>query len=179
MNDQARDEETLRAGLEAHHAEGWSWALACCRGDATQAEDVLHLTYQKVLDGRARFEGRSSFKTWLFGVIRLTALDQRRFSWRRLLRWAPLSAADDRADPRPTLPDTLAGDERCAAVQRALAELTARQAEVLRLVFYHDLTLDEAAQAMGVSAGTARTHYERGKENLRRRLAAPLSSSTS
>src|SRR6185436_15908763 len=144
--------------LEAHHAEGWSWALACCHGDTTRAEEALHVTYHKVLDGRARFEGRSSFKTWLFGVIRLTALDQRRTDWRRWLRFGALAEAGDARDASATMPDRLAGDERCAEVRVALDGLAARQAEVLRLVFYHDLTLDEAAAAMGVSAGTARTH---------------------
>jgi RNA polymerase sigma factor (sigma-70 family) len=170
VNERARDEDTLRSRLEALHGESWSWSLACCRGDAAQAEDVLHLSYHKVLDGRARFDGRSSFKTWLFGVIRLTALDQRRWSWRRFLRSAPLSEAEDRADLREAIPDALAGEERCAAVRAALLGLAARQAEVLRLVFYHELTIDEAAAAMGVAPGTARTHYERGKEQLRRRL---------
>jgi RNA polymerase sigma factor (sigma-70 family) len=164
------DEDTLRAQLEAHHAESWSWALACCRGDVAHAEEALHLSYHKVLDRRARFEGRSSFKTWLFGVIRPTALDQRRWSWRRWLRSAPLSEAHQRADVGPTPPDELAMNERRAAVHAALSRLAARQAEVLRLVFYHDLTLDEAAAAMGVSPGTARTHYERGKAQLRQRL---------
>jgi RNA polymerase sigma-70 factor (ECF subfamily) len=172
VNDQRPDGETLRAGLEAHHAESWSWALACCRGDVARAEEALHGAYHKVLDGRARFDGRSSFKTWLFGVIRLTALDQRRGNWRRWTRSAPLAEAENCADVRPTPADSLAGDDRCRELRTALDGLAARQAEVLRLVFYHDLTLDEAAAAMGVSSGTARTHYERGKERLRRRLAA-------
>ena len=162
----------MRARLEAHHAESWSWTLACCRGNVTQAEDALHLTYHKVLDGRARFDGRSSFKTWLFGVIRLTALDQRRGAWRRWTRSAPLSEAENRADLRPAPGDALAAGERCAEVHAALEGLATRQAEVLRLVFYHELTLDEAAAVMGVSPGTARTHYERGKERLRHKLAA-------
>jgi RNA polymerase sigma factor (sigma-70 family) len=172
VNDRSGDEDTLRARLEAHYAESWSWTLACCRGDLAQAEDALHLSCHKVLDGRARFDGRSSFKSWLFGVIRLTALDQRRWSWRRWVRWAPLSEAEGRADGRPGAADSLVGDERCGEVRAALDGLAVRQAEVLRLVFYHELTLDEAAVAMGVSPGTARRHYERGKERLRRRLAA-------
>jgi RNA polymerase sigma factor (sigma-70 family) len=172
VNDRHVDENTLRAELEAHHAESWSWALACCRGDVAQAEDVLHLSYHKVLDRRARFEGRSSFKTWLFGVIRLTALDQRRWSWRLWMRSAPLSEAHERADLGPTPPEALVRNERRDAVRAALNGLAVRQGEVLRLVFYHDLTLDEAAAAMGVSPGTARTHYERAKAQLRRRLDA-------
>jgi DNA-directed RNA polymerase specialized sigma24 family protein len=41
---------------------------------------------------------------------------------------------------------------------------------VLHLVFYQDFSLSEAAQAMGISLGSTRTHYERAKATLRRRL---------
>lgn len=163
-----RDNE-VRAQLEQHHEDAFGWALSCCGWDRPLAEDVLQTSYLKVVDGRARFSGRSSFKTWLFSVIRLTAGEQRRrLAVRRLL---PLKALDSHEDRNAANPfEQLARSERAVHLVAALKTLPKRQREVLQLVFYHDLTIREAAEVSGVSVGTARTHYERGKGRLRRLL---------
>lgn len=165
------DDEALRAELEKHHHKGFGWALSCCRRDPNEAEEVLQTVYLKILDGRARFNGQSSFKTWLLALIRNTAAD----AWRRKKRQpAPLSD-DDGSLEQPGLdasPDEMLDRLQTQSVlSEALAILPARQQQVLRLVFYHDLSLAEAATVMGVSVGSARTHYERGKKRLRQWLA--------
>jgi RNA polymerase sigma-70 factor (ECF subfamily) len=162
--------EDLRAQLEQHHSSSFGWAMGCCRRDASEAEDVLHNVYVKVLEGKARFNGDSSFKTWLFAVIRKTASDQRR---RNLLRGMIVTRAAERSvsRPGPERPDESAYRGEVQTIfQHALGQLSGRQREALQLVFYHELSIEEAAAVMGVSLGSARTHYERGKRRLRELL---------
>jgi hypothetical protein len=77
------DDVELKRELERAHADCFGWAMACCGRDRDDAEEVLQTVYLTVLDGRARYDGRSSFRTWLFGVIRLTAASERRKAWLR------------------------------------------------------------------------------------------------
>jgi RNA polymerase sigma-70 factor (ECF subfamily) len=162
------DNEVHRS-LAALHPASAGWALSCCRWDREAAEEVLQVTYLKILDGRARFGGRSSFQTWLFGVIRRTAAEHRRGRWLRSavgLRWR-----EEPSSPPPPSPETLLGEaESGHALRAALRRLPARQREVLHLVFYQEMTLDEAARVLGISPGSARTHYHRGKDALQQRL---------
>ena len=161
----ALDDAGLRHALEAHHAESFGWALSCCRRRRDEAENVLQMVYLKVLSGKAAFHGKSSFKTWLFAVIRQTAAHERRMDLLRSLRLTQL--------PRKALDEKPAAEQPGVemGLKEALAKLPARQREVLQLVFYHDLSIIEAAKVMGVGIGSARTHYERAKKQMRRRLA--------
>ncbi len=121
-----------------------------------------------MLDGRARFEGRSSFRTWLFGVIRRTAAEQHRSS--KVSRLLPLYLLDGRregADPDIDPATALVRSESTRRLVVALDRLPPRQRDLLHLVFYQELTIREAAEVLGVSIGTARTHYDRGKKRVR------------
>jgi RNA polymerase sigma factor (sigma-70 family) len=172
--ERAMDDVELKRELERAHADSFGWAMACCRRDRYDAEEVLQTVYLSVLDGRARYDGRSSFRTWLFGVIRLTAASERRKAWLRgLLLEREREGGDGRREAGILAPNSVAAPDaeaevksRREALVRSLARLASRQREVLQLVFYHDLTVDEAATVMGVSVGSARTHYARGKARL-------------
>jgi RNA polymerase sigma factor (sigma-70 family) len=154
----------LRDELARNHTAAFGWAMACCGRDVNLAESTLQSAYLKVLEGRAVFQGRSAFRTWLFGVIRLTAREERR---RSIIQRFLLLRSE-----QPTTPEeaTVASELRDRVTQ-ALQRLPRRQREVLELVFYHDVTLDEAAEVMGVSTGTAHVHYARGKARLRQLLS--------
>lgn len=160
--------------LQAHHADNFGWALACCAWQRCAAEDVLQEAYLRVLDGRARFGGRASRRTWFFGVIRHVASEQRRGQARRsVLNLRLARGAPDRDDaPQDAPGDLLYRDQSAQRLQVALMQLAERQREVLHLVFYAEMTLEQASAVLRVSLGTVRTHYHRGKERLAQLLAA-------
>lgn len=170
LKTQSPEHDQLLKALEEQHASAFSWSLHCCRGDRDEAEDVLQTVYVKVLQGGARFEGQSSFRTWLFAVIRFTAYEGRRTVARWLRRGALLAGMAVEAGGSTSAFDRLCADEELRRIERLLTGLSARQREVLRLVFCHDLTIEEAAEVMGVTLGSARVHYQRGKERLRKAL---------
>lgn len=162
----------LAANLEALHLDAFGWALHCCAGDHPRAEDVLQNAYLKVVQGSALKDRPGALKTWWFGVIRFTAQEEfRRLRYRdslvgKLMRQF-LPGTSEETDPAPSPSHQLELSEQAQQVAALLAQLPDRQATVLHLVFYQDLSLAEAAVVLGISLGSVRQHYERGKTRLR------------
>jgi RNA polymerase sigma-70 factor (ECF subfamily) len=163
----AMDEAELHQQLEQLHTLSYGWALNCCGSNPNDAEDILQTVYQRIFEGRARYDGRSAFKTWLFAVIRYTAAGERRRRWIRLLRLGGYQKEHERDSQSPDRGEAVEADEMAGTFRASLQKLPRRQSEVLHLVFYQSLTVENAAVAMGVSVGSARTHYDRGKRRLR------------
>jgi RNA polymerase sigma-70 factor (ECF subfamily) len=166
-------ETDLASQVAALHSEAFGWAVHCC--GAGLADEVLQAAYAKVLTETARPGGGGALKTWWFGVVRITALEELRRARRResgLAKFfrAMFSEVSEPEDARPQPGRQLELDEQATLLRRLLAELPARQSEALHLVFYQSLTIAEAAAVMRVSLGAARQHYERGKRRLRELL---------
>ncbi len=167
---QEMDIAELKAELETLHSASFGWALSCCRRDRAQAEEVLQTVYLKILEGKACFRGEASLKTWLFAVIRKTAIGEHRKNILRTLRWSDASEQAELVSPLEQPGAAFEKSETLALFQDALKSLPRRQREALHLVFYQDLSLNEAAVVMGISIGSARQHYDRGKKRLRKFL---------
>jgi len=157
----------IRTLLKEHHSEGYIWALRCCRGNQDEAKEALQETYLKALEGKAIFSGQSGFKTWIFAVIKNTVADRRRKQVFREISNLAIGELLNRLALKPNHDAETETKNIHEQLNQSLSKLSRRQEQVLRLVFYHDFTIEEAATIMKVTVGSARTHYERGKNNLR------------
>ncbi|MGV9705434.1 RNA polymerase sigma factor [Streptomyces sp. NPDC003483] len=131
------------------------------------ADDLLAEVWLQAFAARRTFDAsRGSARGWLFGVARnVLAGHARRTARAEALPGAqitdPWQAVDQRLDAAALAP----------ALRRALAELPAEEREVMLLVSWEQLTPAEAAAAVGVPAGTARSRLHRARGRLRERLA--------
>lgn len=153
-----------------HHAGLFRWALALARGDAWEAEEIVQSCYVEVIEGRADLARADDPRAFLFGVARRVAASRRRRRsiFGRILRLD--FGKIDRPAPLPDPEESAVAGERAVRAREALAALDGRQLEVAALVFGEGLTVEEAAAAMRVSVGSARTHYHRAKLKLARLL---------
>jgi RNA polymerase sigma-70 factor (ECF subfamily) len=160
----------LRQRLEAAHFDARAWAVHCCHGQPDEADDLLHFVYLAILEGKARYNGASTFRTWLFAVIRRSAAGQRRRQWLHGMLLQRHAREKDVVD-RPGVEAEVERTDESRRLRALLLRLSPRQREVIVLVFYHDLSVEEAAVVMRTSVGSARTHYARGKDRLAAMLA--------
>lgn len=142
--------------LKEHHKDAFLWASHCCHYNKEEGQEVLQSTYVKILERKAVFKEKSTFKTWLFSVIRFTAIDylKKRTSYESL------------ENVRIGIEDT-PYEVYNVDYKKLLQQLPERQHQVLLLAFYHGMTLAEIATITELHIGTIRTHYERGKEAMK------------
>jgi RNA polymerase sigma factor (sigma-70 family) len=156
-----------RQALAQLHEQLYGWSLSRCGYDPTTAEDLMQQAYVEILSGRARFDEKSTLKTFLFAVVQMLA----RGRFRKLASTLRLveNAAVHSEVLMTEAPNIDAA--RSHIVWQAVQALPARQRDITELVFCREMTIEEAAQVMGVSTGTGRTHYDRAKKTLAISLA--------
>ncbi len=153
-----------RSALEAIHDQVFGWALSRCDYERAVAEDLVQQAYVELLTGKAKFEGRSSLKTFVFSVVQNLARSRfRRVASRtRLVQEVRRNTFDDAVVAEAT--------SEHSQIWRTVQKLPQRQRDVIELVFCRDMTIEDASRVMGVTTGTGRVHYDRAKKALRARL---------
>lgn len=136
---------------------GWARRLG---GPDVDPEDVAHDVMLRVLDRIGQLREPEAFPGWVYQITR--DIVRKRAAKRD--RWAIVRTLIPRSAPHtPDMPDVAAGE----AVLRLLQDLPESQREVIVLCLVEDHTREEAADLLGVPAGTVKSRLRLGVQKFR------------
>ena len=184
------DESAFKELIQRFHGPMFRLALAYVR-DRCVAEDVVQESWLTCLHSLERFEGRSSVKTWILGIVMNTARARRRKE-ARILPFASLWRRDDSDRERPTvdasrfgadgmwrarphrwenLPESkVLGEEALDKVKAAIEKLPPKQREVIVLRDVAGLESGEVTAMLGISSANERVRLHRARAAVRKML---------
>ena len=129
--------------------------------DRALAEDALQDTFVKVWRGMDSFEGRnaSTVKTWIMRIAINTCKYYRRSAWFR---------HTDMSKSVEALPQVCHGmTEESRALFLEVMRLPAKYKQVILLYYFHDMTMAEAAEALGLSRSAVQHRLQKAYALLR------------
>lgn len=149
------DTDLLRVLHEEHSRALWAYVVGLTNGDRAQAQDVVQETFLRAWrNPHALDASRGSPRAWLFTVAKRIVIDE----WR--------TARNRREQVTDVVPERPAPDETERAVDHqlvveAMRTLSADHRAVLHECYFRGSSVNEAALALGIPAGTvkSRTHY--------------------
>lgn len=133
-------------------------------------DDLIQRTFLLLVERREQFEGRSSFRTYLFVVARhelYRDLDKRRRSAQRI---EPLEMSVHEISPSP--PSVMARRREDRALLEALRRIPLEHQITLELYFWEEMTAGAIGEVLGVPEGTVRTRIRRARTLLAQQLEA-------
>jgi RNA polymerase sigma-70 factor, ECF subfamily len=140
----------------------YRWLLRLV-GNETVAEDLLSDVFLDVWRQAGRFQARSAVSTWLLAIARFKALSARRGRKNAELDETIEATVADSADNPEVV---LQKKSRDQFVRTALTTLSPEHREIIDLVYYHDKSVDECAQILGVPSGTVKTRMFYARKKL-------------
>ena len=172
MRAPTRDQEFLTFVRE-RRTELVRTAVLLTAGDRDLAEDLTQTTltalYVRWPASRQARNPAAYVRRCLVNAL----IDEKRRPWRREQAMEELPADVALSTHLPF--DQVAPDHRTEALYAALRELPPRQRAVLVLRYFHDLSVEETAEAMSCSGGTVKSQAKRALDKLRERMTQHLS----
>ena len=156
------DEAALRILFTRHNVRIYRFVLRLT-GNRSIAEEIVSDVFLEVWRHAARFEMKSQVSTWLLAIARNKALAILRHRSELQLGNAdfPLTIEDPAYNPEQLLDR----QDRSTTFQFCLKQLSPAHREVIDLVYYHEKSVGEVAEIVGIPASTVKTrmHYARSR----------------
>jgi RNA polymerase sigma-70 factor (ECF subfamily) len=162
------DKNALQALYRRHHVKVYRFTLRFVRDEAA-AEDVVSEVFIDVWRQADRFERRSQVSTWLLAIARNKALSMLR---RRAETALDEEVAEFIEDPSDSPEVTMQNQQRSAILRSCLDQLSPAHREIIDLVYYHEKSIDEVAEVIGVPSNTVKTRMFYARKRIAEMMSA-------
>jgi RNA polymerase sigma-70 factor, ECF subfamily len=155
------DKRAMQVLYARHNVRMYRFILRLT-GNQTLAEDLVSEVFLDVWRQAEGFESKSQVSTWLLAIARYKALSALRRRTDEHLDDQMAATIEDTSDDPETVVNT---KDRAIIIQKCLTQLSPAHREVIDLVYYHEKSVDEVAQIVGVPPATVKTRmfYARSK----------------
>jgi RNA polymerase sigma-70 factor, ECF subfamily len=162
----AEAERVLETAYEEHRDELERYARARL-GDPHLAEDVVSETFLRAFRGSHHFDiDRGPARSWLYAILRNLLVDRARARASR----PEVVVEDVTTAAEPSEADAVDRAATRMALTRALQELAPQHRDAIVAVHYQDMSLNDAAERLGVPVGTVKSRLYYGLRSLRAQL---------
>jgi RNA polymerase sigma-70 factor (ECF subfamily) len=162
------DRLAMQVLFARHHVRVYRFTLRLVR-DESVAEDLISEVFLDVWRQAGRFEGRSQVSTWLLAIARFKALSALRRRPDEELDEEAAEAIEDQSDDPEVV---LEKKDKSAAIRKCLEKLSAEHREIIDLVYYHEKSVEEVSQIVGVPENTVKTRMFYARKRLAELLKA-------
>jgi RNA polymerase sigma-70 factor (ECF subfamily) len=157
----AGDRLAMQVLVARHHVRMFRFVLGLVK-DRTLAEDLIGDVFLDVWRQAHTFEARCAVATWLLSIARYKALS----ALRSRRTHDPLDEAATIEDPQAD-PETLVQiRDRGEIIRRCLEGLSPEHREIVDLAYYHEKTIDEVAEIVGIPLSTVKTRMFYARKRL-------------
>ena len=154
----------MHALFARHRTPIYRWLLRFV-GNETVAEDLLSDVFFDVWQQAGRFEGRSTVSTWLLSIARFKALSARRRRTHAELNEVIEATVADSVDNAEVV---LEKKHQAEMLRGALTKLSPEHREIIDLVYYHEKSVDDAANILSIPAATVTTRMFYARKEIGR-----------
>jgi RNA polymerase sigma-70 factor (ECF subfamily) len=162
------DRLAMQVLFARHHVRVFRFVVRLVKNEST-AEDLISDVFLDVWRQAGRFEGRSAVSTWLLSIARFKALSALRRRPDEELDEETAGAIEDPSDD-PEL--ALEKKDKSALIRKCLSGLSADHREIVDLVYYHEKSVEEVAEIVGIPENTVKTRMFYARKKLAELLKA-------
>jgi RNA polymerase sigma-70 factor (ECF subfamily) len=162
------DRLAMQVLFARHHVRVYRFVLRLV-GNPTTAEDLISEVFLDVWRQADRFEGRSAVSTWMLAIARFKALSALRKKPDEELDEETAETIEDTAD---TPEVALEKKDKSTVLRQCLEKLSPEHKEIIDLVYYHEKSVEEVAEIVGIPENTVKTRMFYARKKLAELLKA-------